>query len=83
MIYAKSWSFANAGATASAFAKAITNVSNESFAEVCIAQNGNLCGQSEYSDKGICSLPPDETCANALATGEAHAGAYPLRVRKR
>jgi hypothetical protein len=80
--YAKSWSFAKAGAAADAFAKSISSVANKSFAEVCIAEHGKICDQSISPGEGICSKPADEACANAVAKGEAHAEALSIACVK-
>jgi hypothetical protein len=73
--YAKSWSFAAAGTAAEAFATAFTASSDKSFAEICVSKHVEICGNDEYADQGICTMPPEEACAAAVARGAAYAEA--------
>jgi hypothetical protein len=76
--FAESWSFAAAGAAASAIADAFTAVCNESFSSMCVAEHGRICSIAENSGRGICNDQPDVACATAYAKGEAWSEALSL-----
>jgi hypothetical protein len=73
--YAKSWAYANAASIASTYATAFTAVANSSFASVCVAEHGKICGDSKYKGKGICEQTADIACASAYAVGSGFAAA--------
>jgi hypothetical protein len=74
--YATSWAFADAGAAAIAFAKAISDVSVESFTKVCIKKYATWCGGQPLP--GFCGLGADSACAVAWSAGEIYVYAIAL-----
>jgi hypothetical protein len=71
--YAKSWAYANAQSIAKTYAEAFTLVANTSFASVCVAEHGKICGDSKNKGKGICGQTADVACASAYAVGSGFA----------
>lgn len=70
--FARSWVFANAATSATAFATAAIDIINETFATICASQHEEICGSPENDGKGVCGMSPKDACASAYAFGKAH-----------